>query len=217
MSKYSKTAMILLLGLVILPAAALTAPQGKQKKQGETKPAAAYKGEADGQAPLPASNDPSYVIGASDVLDISVWKEPDFTRTVPVRPDGKISLPLLNDIDAAGLTPVQLATAITAKLRKYVNDPQVTVIVTVINSQHVYVVGEVTRPGAFPLLPNMTVLRALSGAGGFTRFANLKNIQVLRKENSQTLTFAFNYKDVVRGKHSEQDILLKPGDTIVVP
>ena len=108
------------------------------------------------------------------MLDISVWKEPELTRAVPVRPDGKISLPLLNDVQAAGKTPLQLATDITAGLKKYVTDPQVTVIVTTINSQRVYILGEVNRAGAYPLLPNMTVLQALSSAGGFTQFANLK-------------------------------------------
>ena len=101
----------------------------------------------------PATEDPNYMIGAQDVLDISVWKEPELTRAVPVRPDGKISMPLLNDVQAAGLTPLQLAADITAGLKKFVTDPQVTVIVTTINSQRVYILGEVTRAGAYPLLP----------------------------------------------------------------
>jgi polysaccharide export outer membrane protein len=108
-----------------------------------------------------ATADPNYVIGAQDVLDINVWKEPDVSRVVPVRPDGKISLPLLNDVQAAGLTPAQLAAQITESLKKYVTSPQVTVIVATINSQRVYILGEVTRPGAFPLLPGMSVLQAL--------------------------------------------------------
>src|SRR5271170_8013470 len=113
-----------------------------------------------------ATADPNYVIGAQDVLDVNIWKEPDVSRVVPVRPDGKISLPLVNDVQAAGVTPSELAATITAALKKYVNDPQVTVIVTQINSRRVYVVGEVARPGAFPLLPDMTVLQALASAGG---------------------------------------------------
>ena len=123
---------------------------------------------------------PNYVIGAQDVLDINVWKEPDVSRVVPVRPDGKISLPLLNDVQAAGLTPAQLAAQITESLKKYVTNPQVTVIVTTINSQRVYILGEVTRPGAFPLIPGMSVLQALSSAGGFTQFAKVKSIFVRR-------------------------------------
>lgn len=164
-----------------------------------------------------ATTDPNYLIGPQDVLDVNVWKEPDVTRTVPVRPDGMISLPLLNDVQAAGLTPAQLGAQITAGLKKYVTNPQVTVIVTVINSQRIYVIGEVNRPGAFPLLPGSTVLRGLSSAGGFTQFAKLKGIYVLRVENGKHVKYVFNYKDVVNGKHSEQDIVLKAGDTIVVP
>ena len=164
-----------------------------------------------------ATADPNYVIGAQDVLDINVWKEPDVSRIVPVRPDGKISLPLLNDVQAAGLTPAQLAAQITESLKKYVTNPQVTVIVTTINSQRVYILGEVTRPGAFPLIPGMSVLQALSSAGGFTQFAKVKSIFVRRLENGKETKFPFNYKDVISGKKPEQDILLKAGDTIVVP
>ena len=164
-----------------------------------------------------ATADPNYVIGAQDVLDINVWKEPDVSRIVPVRPDGKISLPLLNDVQAAVLTPAQLAAQITESLKKYVTNPQVTVIVTTINSQRVYILGEVTRPGAFPLIPGMSVLQALSSAGGFTQFAKVKSIFVRRLENGKETKFPFNYKDVISGKKPEQDILLKAGDTIVVP
>jgi polysaccharide export outer membrane protein len=164
-----------------------------------------------------ATADPNYVIGAQDVLDINVWKEPDVSRTVPVRPDGKISLPLLNDVQAAGLTPAQLAAQVTDSLKKYVTNPQVTVIVTVINSQRVYILGEVTRPGAFPLIPGMSVLQALSSAGGFTQFAKVKSIFVRRFENGKEEKFPFNYREVIGGKKPEQDILLKAGDTIVVP
>lgn len=151
------------------------------------------------------------------MLDISVWKEPDLTRSVPVRPDGKISLPLLNDVQAAGLTPSQLASQITESLKKFVTDPQVTVIVSAINSQRVYILGEVNRAGAYPLLPQMTVLQALSSAGGFTQFANPKKIYVMRSENGKQDKFPFNYNDVIKGKQSDENIVLKPGDTIVIP
>jgi len=164
-----------------------------------------------------ATDNPNYIIGPQDILDIDVWKEPELTRTVPVRPDGKISLPLLNDIQAAGLTPSKLADNITAGLKKYVTDPQVTVIVSAINSQRVYILGEVTRAGAYPLLPDMTVLQALSSAGGFTQFANTKKIYVLRDENGKQQKLPFNYKDVINGKDPQQNITLKAGDTIVVP
>lgn len=168
-------------------------------------------------APKSATSDANYVIGAQDVLDVSVWKEPEISRVVPVRPDGKISLPLLNDVQAAGLTPGQLASQLTDSLKKFVTNPQVTVIVTTINSQRVYIIGEMSRPGAFPLLPNMTVLEALSSAGGFTQFAREKSIYVLRSENGKQVKYPFNYKAVVGGKNPEQNIVLKAGDTIVVP
>lgn len=181
----------------------------------------AQKGESkdksapEASAPTNASPD-DYVIGAQDTLHVSVWKEPDLTATLPVRPDGKISMPLLNDVQAAGLHPTQLADSITEKLKKYLADPRVTVIVTQMNSQRVFLLGEVTHTGAVPLLPNMTVLQALSSAG-FTQFANLKAIYVLRVENGKQSKLPFNYKQVIKGEHMEQNILLKPGDTIVVP
>jgi len=167
--------------------------------------------------PIAATQDPNYVIGAQDVLSVAVWKEPELTLSVPVRPDGKISMPLLNDIQAAGLTPMQLMSEITGGLKKFVTDPQVTVIVTQMNSQRIYVMGEITRPGAYPLLPQMTVLQALSGAGGFSQFANLKKIYILRAENGKQNKYPFNYKETVQGKQPERNIALKAGDTIVVP
>jgi polysaccharide export outer membrane protein len=194
------------------------------RAQEKEKPIPAAPGSAPATAPSAGSNavpktpttDPNYMIGAQDVLDISVWKEDQLTKTVPVRPDGKISLPLLNDVQAAGLTPTQLATQITQNLKKFVTDPQVTVIVREINSQRVYLIGEVARAGAYPLLPGMTVLQALSSAGGFTQFANTKKIYVLRMENGKQEKFPFNYKDAL-GAKSDENILLKAGDQIVVP
>jgi polysaccharide biosynthesis/export protein len=159
----------------------------------------------------------NYVIGPQDVLDISIWKEPEVSRVVPVRPDGNISLPLLNDIKAEGLTPTELAAVIAQSLKRYVADPKVTVIVTTINSQRIYILGEVTRAGAYPLLPGMTVLQALSFAGGFTQFANVKNISLLREEGGKQVKYSFNCKEVVNGKKREQNAVLKAGDTIIVP
>lgn len=161
--------------------------------------------------------DPGYVIGAQDILEISVWKEADFSRAVPVRPDGKITLPLLNDVQAAGLTPVQLAANLTKLLTKYITDPQVTVIVDRINSRMIFMSGEINRPGAIPLLMNMTVLQAISMAGGPNQFGNPKKIYVLRTENGKQVRYPFNYKDAIKGKGFKENILLKPGDTIVVP
>jgi polysaccharide biosynthesis/export protein len=159
---------------------------------------------------------PDYVIGADDTLHISVWKEPDLTETLPVRPDGKISMPLLNDITAAGLTPLQLRDTITERLKKYIADPRVTVVVTGMNSRRVFVTGEVTHTGPMTLLPHMTMLQALAQAG-FTQFANPKAIYLLRNENGKQQKLPFNYKEVVKGNHPEQNIELRPGDTIVVP
>jgi polysaccharide export outer membrane protein len=161
--------------------------------------------------------DPNYVIGPQDIVDISVWKEPDLSRSVPVRPDGKISLPLLNDVQAAGLTPVQLGEQIASNLTKYMTNPQVTVIVSQINSQRIYILGEVARAGSYTLLPDMTVLQALSDAGGFTPFANTKRVYVLRQDSGRQQKFPFNYKDVISGKDPSQNITLKSGDTIIVP
>lgn len=166
--------------------------------------------------PMPASlAGPTYVIGPDDTLYISVWKEPDLTETLPVRADGMISMPLLNDVRAAGLTPMELGLALTDKLKKYVSDPHVTIVVTQMNSQRVYVTGEVLHPGSMNLTPNMTVLQALSSAG-FTQFANTKGIYVLRNENGTERKFPVNYKRLIKGEGG-QNIALKPADTIVVP
>jgi polysaccharide biosynthesis/export protein len=178
------------------------------------------KGKPDDTAKTTASAAPvdvDYKIGPQDVVRIDVWKEPEISRIIPVRPDGKISLPLLNDVQAAGLTAMQLAGSIRDGLTKYLTNPQVTVTVTEINSRRVYITGEVTRSGAIPLLPGMTVLQALSTAGGFTQFARTNKIYILRTENGQQVKYPFDYKDAVKGKHPEQNIQLKPGDLIVVP
>jgi polysaccharide export outer membrane protein len=158
-----------------------------------------------------------YLIGADDVLDVSVWKEQELTRTLQVRPDGKISMPLLGDVQAAGLTPGQLAQTVSERLKKYLTAPQVTVILTQINSQRVYVIGEVTRPGAYAVLPGMTILQAISSAGGLTQFANGKKIFLMRDENHIQAKHPFSYKEVLDGRKAEENLTVKAGDTIVVP
>jgi len=158
----------------------------------------------------------TYIIGPTDVLYVSVWKEPDLTNTLPVRPDGMISLPLLNDVQAEGLTPTQLAASITEKLKQYVTNPHVTVVVTQMNSQRIYVMGEVQHTGAMNLLPDMTALQALASAG-FTQFANTKGIYVLRTQHGQQQKIPINYKKLVKGEAMDQNVALRPGDTIVVP
>jgi polysaccharide export outer membrane protein len=206
---------LLHLGLVLLLIfAGETALRAQATGEKLNKPAATPGAQG---AATAATEDPNFVIGQNDVLDISVWKEPEISRKVPVRPDGKISLPLLNDIQAAGLTPMQLQTQISEKLKKFLTEPQVTVIVAEINSRRIYILGEANRPGAYPLLPNMTVLQALSGAGGLTQFANSSKVRILRMENGKQASFNFNYKEVILGKNIDQNIVLKPGDSIVVP
>ena len=182
-------------------------------------PAQSAAVSASGKSTNAASNSqtgPEYVIGPQDVLHIAVWKEADLTATLPVRPDGKISLPLLDDVQASGLTPKQLADSVTEKLKKYIADPRVTVVVTEINSKRIYVTGEVLHSGATAMLPNMTVLQALSSAG-LNQFANTKRIYVLRTENGRQQKLPVNYRKLVKGEQIEQNYLLQPGDTIVVP
>ena len=195
-------------------------------QDGAAKPAAASSAPAanspsDATAPdktVPAAKGagPDYIIGPEDVLHVQVWKENDLTATLPVRPDGKISLPLLDDVDAAGLTPTQLRDSLTEKLRKFVADPHVTVVVTQINSKRIYLVGEVNKSGATPMLPGMTVLQALASAG-LNQFAKTKGIYVLRTENGKQEKLPVNYRKLVKGQDIEQNYVLKPGDTIVVP
>ena len=214
MTKWGKAGTVLLLAFLAIP---LAGQESSTKKRKTDKQQTGTSVKAEDSKAVPATTDPGYLIGPQDELNISVWKEPDVSRTVPVRPDGRISLPLIDDVQAAGLTPLQLSKAITEKLNKYFTDPQVTVIVTAINSRRIFILGEVGRPGAYPLLPDMTVLQALSGAGGFSQFANLKGIYVLRNENGKQVRYPFNYKEVIKGFRPEQNIVLKPGDTVVVP
>ena len=165
-------------------------------------------------AAAPASND--YVIGAADVLVVTVWKEPTLSGSILVRPDGMISLALLGDVQASGLTPLDLSNQIAAKLKKYIQDPNVSVVVSQIHSKVVYLLGEVVKKGPVDMTPGMTLLQAVASAGGLTDFANAKKIYVLRGEAGAQLRIAAHYKDALKGK-SGFDIVLKPGDTIVVP
>jgi len=210
----TKLALLLGMGLLALAMAAQSTSAGKSDAGNSD----AGK-SADTQAEKPAaqaSEGSDYVIGADDTLHISVWKETDLTETLPVRPDGKISMPLLGDVVAAGMTPTELGNSIKEKLKKYIADPRVTVVVTAMASRRIFVTGEVTHTGAMPLLPHMTMLQALSAAG-FTQFANTKGIYLLRTEGGKQVKLSFNYKEVVKGLHPEANIELKPGDTVVVP
>jgi polysaccharide biosynthesis/export protein len=214
-----KLALLLAIGFATASMAAQTA-DGNGAPKGD----AVSSTNAVGDKPAPAAQagpatpaqDSDYVIGADDFLKIVVWKETELTETLPVRPDGKISMPLLGDVAAAGMTPTELAASIQQKLKKYISDPRVTVVVAAMNSRRVFVTGEVAHSGAIPLLPHMTVLQALSSAG-FTQFANLKAIYVLRNEGGRQTKLPFNYKEVVKGQRQDENVELRPGDTIVVP
>jgi polysaccharide biosynthesis/export protein len=158
-----------------------------------------------------------YVIGPDDVLTIVFWREQDLSSEVAVRPDGKISLPLLNEIQASGLTPEQLRAALTQAANRYVEDPAVTVVVKAINSRKVFITGQVAKPGPYPLSGPTTVLQLIATAGGVQEYAKAERIVVMRTENGRTVSHKFNYKQVSQGKNLQQNLELKPGDTIVVP
>jgi polysaccharide export outer membrane protein len=174
---------------------------------------------ARGSAPAASAVVPpaGYIIGADDVLSVVFWREQDMSAEVVVRPDGNISLPLLNDLHAAGLTPDQLRVKVTDAAVKFVESPSVTVVVKAINSRKVYVTGNVLRAGTYPLSGPMTVLQVLALAGGVVEFADTKNITIMRTEDGRPRAFKFNYKDVSKGKGLDQNIVLQPGDTVVVP
>ena len=170
--------------------------------------------EASSQAP---AQDSSYRIGPNDVLNIFVWKEAELTRDVTVMPDGKITYPLIGEIMAQGQTASELKKAIADKLQIFVTAPEVTVIVKESRSQVVYAIGKLTRPGPIALAPGMTVMQALSAAGGFAEWADQKNILIVRRDGGKETQLRFNYKEFTSGEKLEQNILLKPGDTLVVP
>ncbi len=163
-------------------------------------------------------HDDTFVIGVDDLLAVNVWKEPDVTRSVPVRSDGMISLPLVGELQAAGQTPHQLELAITEKLKNYISEPEVTVIVQEIRSQKFNILGQVQKPGSYPLVNSTTVLDAIAIAGGFRDFAKKKNIYVLRQNaGGGESKLSFNYAEVIKGKNTAQNIRLQPRDTIVIP
>jgi polysaccharide export outer membrane protein len=156
-----------------------------------------------------------YVIGAEDSLQITIWKEPTLSGTIPVRPDGMISLVLVGDLRAAGLTPMALSADISQRLKKYIQDPVVTVVVLGVNSQRIFTVGEVNHVGPIMLTPGMTPLQAIVSAGGLSQFANSKHIYILRNVGGKQQKILFNYKTALKGDN--QGVSLIPGDTIVVP
>lgn len=206
---------VVLAGMLLV--SGISQAQKKPMEQAANRaPAAPDAGKMD-KAPAGTSND-SFVIGPQDVLGISVWKETELSRSVPVRPDGKISLPLVGEMEASGLTPKQLETKLTEKLTAYITNPAVTVMVLEVKSQRFNIVGEVSRPGTYQISPAMTVLDAIAVAGGFRDFAKISKIYVLRaKADGTQARLPFNYKSVIKGHHPEQNIEVSARDTIVVP
>lgn len=189
---------------VALLAGAPTAPGPEQQPVAQTAPSAVA---------LPDD----YVVGAEDVLGVVFWREAELSGDVTVRPDGRVTLPVIGELQAAGLRPEELKKQIETAAAKYVTEPNVTVVVRTINSRRVFVTGRVTTPGVHLLKGPLTVMQAIALSGGVTEFADAKNIKVLRIVDGKSVTLPFNYKDVVRGRKLEQNILLLPGDTVVVP
>jgi polysaccharide export outer membrane protein len=163
--------------------------------------------------PLPAG----YVIGPEDVLTVVFWREKDMSSDVAVRPDGRITLPLLNEIEASGRTPEQLRATITEAASRYIEDPTVSVVVKQINSRKVFITGQVPKPGPYMLNTPMSVLQLIAMAGGVTEFAKIKDILITREEQGRPVAIRFNYNDVRKGKNLKQNIELRPGDTVIVP
>ena len=199
-------------GSVLLICAALTARAGGQQGARPQQPANGVVVATAGATVLP----PGYVIGTDDLLSVVFWRDKDLSADVVVRPDGKISLPMLNDIQAAGFTPEQLSVVVKGTARKYIVDADATVIVKEVRSRKVFVIGEVGKPGPVLLTSEMNVLQLIAEAGGFLEHANRSNVVIVRRENGREQRLKFNYKDVVKGKKVEQNILLQPGDTILV-
>ena len=187
-------------------------------QQTDLHPAASSTQQA---APKPvsgvAANDTIYVIGTEDVIAIGVWKEPDFSVTLPVRPDGKVSLPLVGDLTAAGKTPARLSDDIVVALKQYLESPRVTVTVTTVGSRNYFVLGEINHPGKFPLQGEMNALQAVSAAGGLTPYANRKKIYILRSEGRRQTRIPFNYNAALSGDAAASGLIIQPNDTIVIP
>ena len=167
--------------------------------------------------PAAVTPPPEYVIGPDDILTIFFWREKDLSADVTVRPDGKISLPLINDVMAAGLTPEQLRVVLTEAGSKFVEAPTVTIVVKEIHSRKVFITGQVVKPGPYPLMGPTTVLQLIAMAGGVLEYADSEDIVVLRTENGKPMSYRVNYKELIRRRNLAQNLVLKPGDTIIVP
>jgi polysaccharide biosynthesis/export protein len=224
--KRNPTIFLVLAGLLLALSAgdvrAVAEPRHALASQAKPASAAQAKPPSVSPAPIvpaqPVPPPPGYVIGPDDVLQVLYWREKEVSAEVVVRPDGMISLPLLNEIKAAGLTPDQLRDAVNEAAKKFfLEDPTVTINIKTINSRKVFITGSVARPGPYLLTAPTTVLQLISTAGGLSEFAKQTKISVMRTENGKPVRFAFNYKDVANGKNLRQNIELKPGDTVIVP
>jgi len=211
------------IGCAVAIALAVAVPAGAQQQQ-QVAPPATPSAAAPAPAVTPAPAVPAgvelpagYVVGPEDVLTIVVWREKDLSNDVTVRPDGRITLPLINEVVAQGLTPDQLRDQLKAQFDKYVEDSSVSVVVKQINSRKVFITGMVGKPGAYPLTSTMTVLQLISMAGGLNEFARAKEIVVMRTENGAPKAIKFNYEDVRKGRKLQQNIELRPADTVLVP
>jgi len=214
--KYAAT----LLSLALFSSSpSLYAQQGVPKPNGAAAvqaPAPAGTMEASAEAAPVQDLDPNYILGTDDGITVHVWKEPTISGPLTIRPDGRISLPLVGDLRAAGLTPMALATEIADGLKKFINDPSVTVTVTAVNSRKIFFIGEVLRSGPVPMTREMTMLQAISAAGGLTPYANKHKIYILRGEKGKQLKIPFDYTKALK-QGNDQGVVLLPGDTIVVP
>ena len=211
-------AQVFVVTMSIFASTALMAQSGSEPSTPTAGRPAAAQPAQNVEASAAKAHDNSFVIGNDDVLAINVWKEPDVSRSIPVRSDGKISLPLVGEVQATGRTPLKLEEEIAARLKNYIAEPEVTVIVQQINSQKFNILGMVNKPGSYVISNSATVLDAIALAGGFRDFAKQKSIYILRQDADGSQTrLPFNYKEVVKGKNSGQNIKLQPRDTIVVP
>jgi polysaccharide export outer membrane protein len=201
---------IFTLALVLVAATSLAAQQQPANGKVATPPAGVT-------VPAGVTPPPDYVIGPDDVLTVVFWREKDLSSEVSVRPDGMITLPLLNDVKAAGLTPEQLRDELTKAAEKFVEGPTVSVVVKAINSRRVFITGMVSKPGPYPLTGPTTVTQLIAMAGGLHEFAKKKDITILRNEGGREVAYRFNFQDVMKRKNLKQNIELKPGDTIIVP
>jgi len=216
MTARSRSKNIADLVLAFAVAAGCSASLGAQQPPAPARPSGAAGAAAApvaGAVEVPAD----YVIGPEDVLGVVYWRDKDMSGDVAVRPDGKISLPLLNDVQAAGMTPAQLRDKLVEASKQYFEDPSITVVVKQMNSRKVFITGEVGKPGPYPLAGPTTVLQLISIAGGLRDYADSKKILIVRNEHGKQTSFLFNYKDVVSRKNLRQNIELKPGDTVIVP